>query len=227
MKDRLDPPKGVSASVVGLPVLAAEANDALSSPVRRALTLLAALLAVFLRAVRARAPLGPARAPRRPRGRRAAGPDRTRHGVVGGHPLRARPAPEPLEVDLNPMSITLGALVIAISTEFSVLLSARYRQEREAGAAPARAMELTYASTGAAVLASGVDRHRRVRRRSSPRTSRCSRLRHPHRGGPERLPPRGDDRAARGADLGRAAPEREDVGRGRAEPALRAHPARE
>ncbi len=54
------------------------------------------------------------------------------------------------------MSVTLGALVIAISTEFSVLLSARYRQEREAGAPPARAIERTYTSTGAAVLASGV-----------------------------------------------------------------------
>jgi predicted RND superfamily exporter protein len=63
--------------------------------------------------------------------------------------------PGPLEVDLNPMSVTLGALVIAISTEFSVLLSSRYSQEREAGAGPARAVELAYASTGAAVLASG------------------------------------------------------------------------
>jgi predicted RND superfamily exporter protein len=63
--------------------------------------------------------------------------------------------PGPLEVDLNPMSVTLGALVIAVSTEFSVLLSSRYRQEREAGAGPARAVELAYASTGAAVLASG------------------------------------------------------------------------
>jgi predicted RND superfamily exporter protein len=52
--------------------------------------------------------------------------------------------------------VTLSALVIAISTEFSVLLSARYRQERDGGAGPARAIELTYASTGAAVLASGV-----------------------------------------------------------------------
>jgi uncharacterized membrane protein YdfJ with MMPL/SSD domain len=45
--------------------------------------------------------------------------------------------------------------VIAISTEFSVLLSARYRNERAAGASPEEALELTYASTGAAVLASG------------------------------------------------------------------------
>jgi uncharacterized protein len=45
--------------------------------------------------------------------------------------------------------------VIAISTEFSVLICSRYSQEREAGAGPARAIELAYASTGAAVLASG------------------------------------------------------------------------
>ena len=63
--------------------------------------------------------------------------------------------PGPLAVELNPMSVTLGALVVAISTEFSVLLSSRYRQERAAGAGPARAIELAYASTGAAVLASG------------------------------------------------------------------------
>jgi uncharacterized membrane protein YdfJ with MMPL/SSD domain len=54
------------------------------------------------------------------------------------------------------MSVTLGALVIAISTEFSVLLSARYREERRAGAGAARAVELAYRSTGAAVVASGL-----------------------------------------------------------------------
>ena len=48
IKERLDPPPGVQASVVGLPVLAADANAALSDPWRRALTLLAALAAVFL-----------------------------------------------------------------------------------------------------------------------------------------------------------------------------------
>jgi predicted RND superfamily exporter protein len=53
------------------------------------------------------------------------------------------------------MSAALGALVIAISTEFSVLLSARYEEERSSGAGPARALERTYASTGSAVLASG------------------------------------------------------------------------
>lgn len=148
VKDRLDPPEGVEASVVGLPVLAAEANAALSSPWQRALTLVLALLAVFavLLAVR--------------RSRREAAvpliPIALATGWSAGILFLLGLLPGGLEVDLNPMSVTLGALVIAISTEFSVLLSARYRQERDAGAGPARAIELTYASTGTAVMASGL-----------------------------------------------------------------------
>jgi predicted RND superfamily exporter protein len=59
-------------------------------------------------------------------------------------------------VPLNPMSATLGALVLAISTEFAVLLVARYREERAAGLEPAEAIARCYRSTGAAVLASGL-----------------------------------------------------------------------
>jgi uncharacterized protein len=145
---RIDPPPGVSASVVGLPVLAAEANGQLSSPWRRMLTLAAALLAVFLVLLAVRR-----------RGREAAVPlipIALATGWSAGVMFLLSLPPEPLKVELNPMSVTLGALVIAISTEFSVLLSARYREEREAGASPAEAIELTYGSTGAAVLASGV-----------------------------------------------------------------------
>ena len=60
-----------------------------------------------------------------------------------------------LGVPLNPLSATLGALVLAISTEFAVLLSARFEGERSAGREPAEALRQTYRSTGAAVLASG------------------------------------------------------------------------
>jgi predicted RND superfamily exporter protein len=60
-----------------------------------------------------------------------------------------------VRVPLNPMSVTLGALVIAISTEFSVLLSERYRQERLAGHPAVEALQRSYARTGSAVLASG------------------------------------------------------------------------
>ncbi len=154
IKDRLNPPEGVEASVVGLPVLAAEANGALSSPGRRALALLAALIAVFsvlFVFARRRSQEGAARQAAVP-----LIPIALATGWSAGVLFGLGLLPGPLEVDLNPMSVTLGALVIAISTEFSVLLSSRYRQEREEGASPERAMELTYASTGAAVLASGV-----------------------------------------------------------------------
>jgi hydrophobe/amphiphile efflux-3 (HAE3) family protein len=144
---RLDPPPGVTASVVGLPVLAAEANTALSSPWRRGLTLLAALAGVFAVLLAVRRSLREAAVPLIPIALAT--------GWSGAVLFMLGLLPGSLEVDLNPMSVTLGALVIAISTEFSVLLSARYREERDAGAGPARAIERTYASTGAAVLASG------------------------------------------------------------------------
>jgi len=148
IKRRIDPPEGVSASVVGLPVLAAEANGRLSSPWRRALALLAALGAVCLVLLACG------------RSRRDAAvpliPIALATGWSGGLLFALGLLPEPLKVELNPMSVTLGALVIAVSTEFSVLLTARYHQEREAGAPPARAVERTYRSTGTAVLASGV-----------------------------------------------------------------------
>jgi uncharacterized membrane protein YdfJ with MMPL/SSD domain len=54
------------------------------------------------------------------------------------------------------MSATLGALVIAISAEFVVILSARYRTERAAGLDAPAALSRTYEGTGAALLASGV-----------------------------------------------------------------------
>ena len=138
---RLDPPAGIQAAVVGLPVLAADANDALADPLRRLATLLAGLLLVFtvLRVVRRS----------------------TREAAIPLIPIALATGWSALvlfllRIPLNPMSAVMGALVIAISTEFSVLLSARYREERAAGAAPEQAIEATYASTGAAVLASGV-----------------------------------------------------------------------
>ena len=140
IRERMDPPPGIQASLTGLPVLAAEANADLSSTLRRALTLLAALLAVFavLYLVRRN----------------------TREAAIPLIPIALATGWSALvlfllRIPLNPMSATLGALVIAISTEFSVLLSARYKEERAAGSDPADAIDRAYASTGAAVLASG------------------------------------------------------------------------
>ncbi len=141
MNSQLHPPPGVTARLAGLPVLAAEANSALASSGRRLLTLLAGLvavglvlLAVFRGASRALVPLTPIAL--------ATGWSALILFLIG--------------VPLNPMSATLGALVIAISTEFSVLLSERFRQERDAGYELRAALDRTYRSTGAAVFASGV-----------------------------------------------------------------------
>jgi hydrophobe/amphiphile efflux-3 (HAE3) family protein len=133
-------PPGVQAQLAGLPVLAADANAEVSSSGRRMLTLLAGLaavalvlLAAFRNVARALVPLVPI-------------------ALATGWSALVLFA---LRVPLNPMSVTLGALVIAISTEFSVLLSERYREERRRGLQPREALARTYRSTGAAVLASG------------------------------------------------------------------------
>ena len=54
------------------------------------------------------------------------------------------------------MSATLGALVIAVATEFSVILAARYHEERGSGRSVGEALRSTYSRTGVAVLASAV-----------------------------------------------------------------------
>jgi hydrophobe/amphiphile efflux-3 (HAE3) family protein len=141
MRSQLHPPPGVSARLAGLPVLAAQANAALASSTRRMLALLiglvavAAVLLVALRGIRrALVPLIPIAL--------ATGWSALVVFLVG--------------IPLNPMSATLGALVIAISTEFSVLLSERYRQERLGGLELGPALQRTYGRTGAPVLASGL-----------------------------------------------------------------------
>jgi len=141
MRSQLHPPAGVSAQLAGLPVLGAEANAALSSSSHRLLTLIAGLIAVglvlllvFRSLERTLVPLIPIAL--------ATGWSSLILFMIG--------------IPLNPMSATLGTLVIAISTEFSVLLSERFRQEREAGHELHSALARTYGSTGAAVLASGI-----------------------------------------------------------------------
>jgi hydrophobe/amphiphile efflux-3 (HAE3) family protein len=142
MRASLHPPAGVSARLVGLSVLAAQAGSQVASPWRRLITLLVALAAVALilllafRGDRRRAlvPLAPI-------------------VLATGWSALVLFA---LRIPLNPMSVTLGALVIAISTEFSVLISERHRQERTAGHSTVEALRLAYAHTGAAVAASGV-----------------------------------------------------------------------
>lgn len=142
MRASLHPPAGVSARLVGLPVLAAKSAAEVSSPLRRVVTLLASLAVVALVLLlafggdlrRALVPLAPVAL--------ASGWSALVLFVV--------------RVPLNPMSVTLGALVTAISTEFGVLLSERQRQERLAGHDTVQALRRAYRRTGAAIAASGV-----------------------------------------------------------------------
>ncbi|MGA8218528.1 MAG: MMPL family transporter, partial [Solirubrobacterales bacterium] len=133
------PPAGTTVQLAGLPVLAAEANTDLSHS-RWWLPLVGLLavgivLALIYRSVRrALIPLIPVVM------------------ATGWSGLVVAA----LGISLNPMSATLGALVIAIATEFSVILSARYVTERRAGQPVGESLRRTYLRTGAAVLASGV-----------------------------------------------------------------------
>ena len=133
-----DPPPGVEVELAGLPVIAAESASDLSGS-RYWLTLagLAAvaivLLLVYRSVRRAFVPLVPIVL--------ATGWASLLLWVSG--------------IPLNPMSAALGALVIAIGTEFSVILSARFHEERGVGRSVEEALRRAYARTGAAVLASG------------------------------------------------------------------------
>jgi predicted RND superfamily exporter protein len=127
--------------LAGLPVLAAQADASLSSSPRRMVMLLVGLAAVAL------VLLAILRSPER--------------ALVPLVPIALATGWSALilfatRIPLNPMSATLGALVIAISTEFSVLLSERYRAERRAGLDAAPALARTYRFTGSAVLVSGI-----------------------------------------------------------------------
>lgn len=133
-----EPPPGVSAELAGLPVIAAAAASDLSDS-RYLLTLagllavVLVLLAVYRSATRALVPLVPIAM------------------ATGWSALVLWLT----QVPLNPLSAALGALTIAIATEFSVILSGRFHEERR-GRSVGDALRRAYARTGAAVLASGV-----------------------------------------------------------------------
>ena len=161
MRAQLDPPRGVEAELAGLPVLAADAHAELE----------ASRWWLPLAGARGRLPRAARRLPAARGGGRAADPDRARDRLVGAARCSS------LQIPLNPLSATLGALVIAISTEFAVILSARYRAERARGLEPVAALSRTYERTGAAVLASGVDGDRGLRRAARQRLPDAARLR--------------------------------------------------
>jgi hydrophobe/amphiphile efflux-3 (HAE3) family protein len=134
-----DPPRGVEVHLTGLPVIAAEAGSELSSSrywlALAGLGAVALVLLVLLRSFRrALVPLLPTLL--------ATGWASLLIWLTG--------------IPLNPMSAALGALTIAIATEFAVILSGRFEQERSIGLDVDAALRRAYARTGAAVLASGL-----------------------------------------------------------------------
>jgi predicted RND superfamily exporter protein len=134
-----EPPEGVEVELSGLSVIAAESASDLSSS-RYWLTLAGilavglALLLIYRSWRRALVPLLPTVL--------ATGWASLLLWLTG--------------IPLNPMSAALGALTIAIATEFGVLLVGRFHEEREAGAGVEEALERAYSRTGAAVLASAL-----------------------------------------------------------------------
>ncbi len=139
LREELDPPDGITARVTGLPVLFADASVKISSPDRRLLTLVGSLVLVgglLLIATRSR-----------------------RRGLIPVLPVALAAGWSGLltwllSLPLNPLSVVLAALIVAIGTEFAVLLTERYHQERAAGHADVDAIARTAASTGSAVGAS-------------------------------------------------------------------------
>jgi predicted RND superfamily exporter protein len=133
-----DPPEGVDVQLAGLSVIAAESAGDLSSS-RYWLTLAGivlvglALLLIYRSWRRALVPLLPTVL--------ATGWASLLLWITG--------------IPLNPMSAALGALTIAIATEFGVLLVGRFHEERGGGADIEGALQRAYARTGDAVLASG------------------------------------------------------------------------
>ena len=134
MHASLHPPRGVSAQLVGPAGPGGPGQPQVASPWRRLETLLAGLAAVALVLL-------------------IAFRGDVRRALVPLVPIVLATGWSALilfavRVPLNPMSVTLGALVIAISTEFSVLLSERYRQERLAGHDAIEALRRTYRVPG-------------------------------------------------------------------------------
>jgi len=133
------PPAGVEVHLAGLPVIAAESATDLATS-RYWLTLAGliavalALLAVYRSPKRALLPLVPTVM--------ATGWASLVLWLTG--------------IPLNPMSAALGALTIAIATEFGVILAGRFHEERSGGRGVEEALRRAYTRTGAAVLASGV-----------------------------------------------------------------------
>lgn len=133
------PPEGASAEVAGVPVIVTESLDRLSG--ERYLLLLVALLGVGLVLL-------------------LTGRSITRMAAVMLPVLVAVGWSSLLlatiGLSLNPLSAVLSVMVVAVATEFGVILAARFREEKASGVSGVAAMRAAYGRTGMAVAASAV-----------------------------------------------------------------------
>ena len=132
-------PPGVSAAPAGLSVVGVEAIDALSA--NRELMAYAAMGAIVLGLF-----------------------------LIYRHPVKAVAPVLPivlalgsssvllyfLGIELNPLTAVSGPLIIAMGTEFTLLLMSRYFEERGRGAMPREAMQTATLRIGRAITASGL-----------------------------------------------------------------------
>jgi hypothetical protein len=132
-------PPGVSATPAGLSVVGVEAVDALSA--NRDLMVYAAMGAIVLGLF-----------------------------FIYRHPIKAVAPVLPivlalgsssvllffLGIELNPLTAVSGPLIIAMGTEFTLLLMSRYFEERGRGASPREAMQVATLRIGRAITASGL-----------------------------------------------------------------------
>jgi predicted RND superfamily exporter protein len=131
------PPAGVEVHLAGLPTIATEAATGLDASrywitLAGLLAVALVLLAIYRSPSRALVPLAPTVL--------ATGWASLLLWLTG--------------IPLNPLSTALGALTIAIATEFGVILAGRFHEQRRGGRGVEEALRAAYERTGAAVLAS-------------------------------------------------------------------------
>jgi MMPL family len=139
MRAALRPPPGVTARLAGAAVLAADGESGLAvSGLLVDLLALAAVALVLLAVTRS--------------GRRV---------VVALVPVVLTTgwttlAVVALRIQVTPITAVLGALVVALATEFSVIWSTRFREARREGLGAEEAAAVTAARTGSAIAVSGL-----------------------------------------------------------------------
>ena len=139
IKRDLDAPPGVTATPAGLSVLGVEAVSALTQN-RQLMTYAAmgaivlALFFIYRHPVKAVAPMIPITL------------------AIGGSSVLLFV----LGIELNPLTAVSGPLIIAMGTEFTILMMSRYFEEREKGQSPREALGTASLRIGRAITASGL-----------------------------------------------------------------------